>query len=83
MFGVPPRDSRVTIMPYDIFRKDLSIIGSFAVNRTFQESIALIQSGAVQAEPLISHRLPLDRFRDGLELAERDPKRMKVQFALS
>src|SRR5581483_2258872 len=83
MFGVPPRDSRVTIMPYDIFRKDLSIIRSFAVNRTFQESIALIQSGAVQVEPLISHRLPLDRFCDGLELAEHDPKRMKVQFALS
>jgi 2-desacetyl-2-hydroxyethyl bacteriochlorophyllide A dehydrogenase len=83
MFGVPPRDSRVTIMPYDIFRKDLSIIGSFAVNRTFQESIALIQSGAVQVESLISHRLPLDRFCDGLELAEHDPKRMKVQFALS
>jgi D-arabinitol dehydrogenase (NADP+) len=83
VFGVCPRETRATFIPYDVFRKDLTIIGSFAVNRTFQESIALIQSGAVRVEPLISHRLPLDRFREGLELAEHDPRRMKVQFALS
>ncbi len=83
VFGVVPPDKRVSFVPYEVFRKDLSIIGSFAVNRTFQESIALIQSGAVKAEPLISHRLPLADFRKGLEIAERDPQRMKVQFALS
>jgi 2-desacetyl-2-hydroxyethyl bacteriochlorophyllide A dehydrogenase len=83
VFGVAPRDSRATFVPYDVFRKDLTIIGSFAVNRTFQESIALIQSGAVRVEPLISHRLPLDQFREGLELAEHDPKRMKVQFEIA
>lgn len=83
VFGVCPRDARASFIPYDVFRKDLTIIGSFAVNRTFQESIALIESGAIRVEPLISHRLPLARFREGLELAERDPKRMKVQFALS
>jgi D-arabinitol dehydrogenase (NADP+) len=83
VFGVCPTDARATFVPYDVFRKDLTIIGSFAVNRTFQESIALIESGAVRVEPLISHRLPLDRFVEGLDMAERDPKRMKVQFALS
>jgi D-arabinitol dehydrogenase (NADP+) len=83
VFGVAPNDARASFVPYDVFRRDLTIIGSFAVNRTFQESIALIQSGAVQVEPLISHRLPLERFTEGLELAERDPKRMKVQFVLS
>jgi 2-desacetyl-2-hydroxyethyl bacteriochlorophyllide A dehydrogenase len=83
VFGVTPRGARASFVPYDVFRKDLTIIGSFAVNRTFQESIALIQSGAIKVEPLISHRLPLAQFTEGLELAERDPKRMKVQFALS
>jgi len=83
LFGVCPPGATATFIPYDIFRKDLTIIGSFAVNRTFQESIALIQSGAVQVEPLISHRLPLSRFVEGMELAERDPKRMKVQFTIS
>ena len=80
VFGVCPPESRAAFSPYQVFRKDLSIIGSFAVNRTFPESLALIQSGAVRVEPLISHRLPLERFAEAMELAERAPDRMKVQI---
>ncbi|MFC1959208.1 zinc-dependent alcohol dehydrogenase family protein [Chloroflexota bacterium] len=80
VFGVCPPDATARFNPYDVFRKDLSIIGSFACNRTFHESIALIQGGAVQVAPLISHQLPLDDFVEGLNLAEHDPGRMKVQF---
>ena len=82
VFGVVPPDQKATFFPYEVFRKDLSIIGSFAVNRTFPQSIALIQSGAVQVEPLISHRLPLKDFARGLEIASNNPDRMKVQFEL-
>jgi D-arabinitol dehydrogenase (NADP+) len=80
VFGVCPPQAHVSFVPYEVFRKDLKIIGSFAVNRTFQESIALIESGAVQVKPLISHRLALEEFPRGLELAESAPDRMKVQF---
>jgi D-arabinitol dehydrogenase (NADP+) len=80
VFGVTPVGTFVRFPTYEIFRRDLRIIGSFAVNRTFPQSIAMIQSGAVQVEPLISHHLPLDDFQRGLELAEKDPERMKVQF---
>jgi len=83
IFGVCPPDARAAFVPYDVFRKDLSIIGCFAVCRTFQESIALIQSGSVQVQPLISHRLPLDRFAEGLALAEGAPDRMKVQLEIA
>jgi threonine dehydrogenase-like Zn-dependent dehydrogenase len=80
VFGVAPAGAKIEIIPYDVFRKDLKIIGSFAVNRTFPQAIALIEQGAVQVMPLISHRLPLDEFARGLEMAQRDPARMKVQF---
>ena len=83
VFGVCPPGERATFVPYDVFRKDLSILGSFAVNRTFQESIALIQSGKIQVKPLISHSLPLGRFVQGLDLAARASQRMKVQFTIS
>jgi 2-desacetyl-2-hydroxyethyl bacteriochlorophyllide A dehydrogenase len=83
IFGVAPIGAKVEFAPYDVFRKDLKVIGSFAVNRTFPQSIALIQSGALQVEPLISHSLPLEEFGQGLELAQHDPKRMKVQFQIS
>jgi threonine dehydrogenase-like Zn-dependent dehydrogenase len=83
IFGVVPPGQQASFSPYEVFRKDLTIIGSFAVNRTFQESIVLIQSGAIQVEALISHRLPLEQFSEGLHIAEHAPDRMKVQFEIS
>lgn len=82
VFGVTPRDARINFSPYDVFRKDLKVIGSFAVNRTFPQSIALIQQGAVKVEPLVSHELSLDEFGRGFDLAQHDPKRMKIQFTV-
>ncbi|HML21371.1 MAG TPA: zinc-dependent alcohol dehydrogenase family protein [Aggregatilinea sp.] len=82
VFGVTPNDARVTFPSYEIFRRDLAILGSFAVNRTFQESISMIRSGRVKVEPLISHTLPLEDFAQGFELAQSDPRRMKVQYQI-
>ncbi|MCB9450604.1 MAG: zinc-dependent alcohol dehydrogenase family protein [Anaerolineaceae bacterium] len=82
VFGVTPVGTHVQFPAYEVFRRDLKIIGSFAVNRTFPQSIALIQSGTIQVEPLISHQLPLDDFVQGMVLAEKDPKRVKVHFCL-
>lgn len=82
VFGVTPMGTTVKFPSYEVFRKDLKIIGSFAVNRTFPQSIALIKNGAIKVEPLISHQLPLDDFSKGLELAEKDSKRVKVHFNL-
>jgi 2-desacetyl-2-hydroxyethyl bacteriochlorophyllide A dehydrogenase len=82
LFGVAPNGTQVQVPAYDVFRKDWKIIGSFAVNRTFPQSIALIEQGAIQVEPLISHRLALADFAAGMEIVQRDPKRVKVQFAL-
>jgi threonine dehydrogenase-like Zn-dependent dehydrogenase len=82
VFGVTPMGTLVHFPAYEVFRRDLKIIGSFAVNRTFPQSIALIQNEAVQVEPLISHQLPPDDFVRGMELAETDPRRVKVHFNL-
>jgi len=83
VFGVTPRETRICFAPYEVFRKDLSVVGSFAVNRTFQASIALIQGGLVKVKPLISHTLPLEEFARGFELAQSDPRRMKVQYQIA
>lgn len=82
VFGVTPRGTQVRFPAYEVFRRDLKIIGSFAVNRTFPQSLQLIQSGDVQVEPLISHQLSIDEFARGLEIADRDAKRVKVHFSL-
>ncbi|MGB7537383.1 MAG: zinc-dependent alcohol dehydrogenase family protein [Anaerolineales bacterium] len=64
-FGVAPRGETVSWAPYDIFRRDLTIIGSFALCYTFQPAIAWLASGAIDVTPLISHTLPLSDFERG------------------
>ncbi|MBS3933545.1 MAG: alcohol dehydrogenase catalytic domain-containing protein [Truepera sp.] len=83
VFGVAPDTATIAISPYAIFRKDIKIIGSFALNKTFSEAIALIRYGAVKVAPLVSHSFPIHDFHEGLRVAEHDPNRMKVQFVLS
>jgi 2-desacetyl-2-hydroxyethyl bacteriochlorophyllide A dehydrogenase len=82
IFGVAPETARASFSPYEVFRKDLQVIGSFALSKTFPEALALMRSGAIETAPLVSHTLPLTSFLEGLDLAENDPERMKIQFDL-
>jgi len=82
IFGVAPDGSQAAFPPAVLFRKDLSIISSFAINKSFTEAIALVNHGAVNLKPLISHTLPLEEFESALDLAEHSPERMKVQISL-
>ena len=79
LFGVCPEDATIPFSPFDLFRRDISVYGSFAVNVTFGPALELLRSGAVQVEPLISHRFSLDEFPQALEMAlSRSEPMMKV-----
>jgi threonine dehydrogenase-like Zn-dependent dehydrogenase len=68
-FGVNPTEARVAISPYDVYRKDLEVHGSFALRYTFHDAFALLQSGTIDVEPLLSDRFPIESFRDAFERA--------------
>jgi 2-desacetyl-2-hydroxyethyl bacteriochlorophyllide A dehydrogenase len=78
-FGVTPNDATIRVSPYDIFHKDWTIIGSFAVCYTFEQSIAWIANGVVDVKPLISDTLPLSGFISGFESFAAG-KTLKVQL---
>ncbi|GIK71462.1 MAG: alcohol dehydrogenase [Chloroflexota bacterium] len=61
-FGVAPNHARVSVSPYDIFRNDWTIIGSFALCYTFLPAIDWLASGAIDVAPLISHVAPIQEF---------------------
>ena len=69
LFGVCPEEASVPFSPFDLYRRDISVYGTFALNVTFEPAIRLLQSGAVQVEPLISHRFTLAQFPQALALA--------------
>ncbi len=64
-FGVAPKAATVQWQPYEIFHRDLTILGSYALCYTFQPAIAWLTSGVVDVEPLVSHVLPLAQFEQG------------------
>ena len=53
-----------------VVRATKSLIGSYVCTpQTWKRAIAAMASGRVDVEPVITHRLPLDRAEEGFELA--------------
>jgi len=71
VFGVAPQDARVAVSPYGIYRKEMTITGSFTNPFSQHRALALLASGRVKVEELISHRLALEEVVRGIELLER------------
>lgn len=63
-FGVTPMEATITLRPYDVFRHDWTIIGSFALCYTFEPAIAWLANGVINVKPLISHTVPLADFSE-------------------
>lgn len=79
LFGVCPEDATIAFSPFDLFRRDISVYGSFAVNLTFGPALELLRSGVVRVDGLVSHRFSLDEFPMALDMAlTRSEPMMKV-----
>jgi 2-desacetyl-2-hydroxyethyl bacteriochlorophyllide A dehydrogenase len=56
----------------DVVRREITIRGSICYTwLDFQTSLELVAQGRVQVEPLLTHRFPLDRMAEALEIARR------------
>ncbi|MCD8352270.1 MAG: zinc-dependent alcohol dehydrogenase family protein [Planctomycetaceae bacterium] len=58
-FGACPINSKATINPFDLYYNDWKLIGSYALEKTLGQSIALLRSG-LNLEPLVGQRITLD-----------------------
>ncbi len=73
-----------THLPIDLggfWRRELCLTASYSTTPVeLREAIELLDSGAVQVRPLVSHRLALTRFQDGVRL-QREGRATKVLFS--
>lgn len=60
VFGVPPPGATARISPYDIFYRELRIVGSYLNPLTHGRAVDMVASGQLQLDPLITHRVGLD-----------------------
>ncbi len=67
IFGVCPEEGRISVSPYDIFRRELKIIGSFSLKKTFYTALEQLKSGLVETDCLIGDRILLDDLPEKIE----------------
>jgi D-arabinitol dehydrogenase (NADP+) len=77
-YGVTRPDDRVSISPYEIYRRELTLKGSFAQVNSFPRAIEYLRSGRVRTDGIITHRFGLDRFGDALDAVRSDPTCLKA-----
>jgi L-iditol 2-dehydrogenase len=60
LFGVAAPETVISVSPFEIFSKELTIKGSFVNPYTHEEAIALIANKVIDVQDLISHRFTLE-----------------------
>ncbi|RWX81086.1 zinc-binding dehydrogenase [Neorhizobium lilium] len=80
LFGVCPPAATVAIHPFEVFRRQLKIVGSHSLNRNIPEAIEILKADDGRMARLVSHRLPLEEILPYFLAKPSDPATMKVQF---
>lgn len=65
-FASPRQVDEANLAP--IQGKELTIMGSFIINDSMARAITVLESGVLDLDPIITHKLPLEELDRGLEL---------------
>jgi len=71
IFGVSPQDAVLSVKPFDLYAKELTITTSYRSPFTFQRAVDLVSSGKLVLKPLITHVLPLEKIVSAFGIVER------------
>ena len=78
VYGVTRADETIAFHPFEVFRREISIIGSFAEITSFASAIAALRSGRIRTDGIITHRFALDDYGAALETLRADKSAHKV-----
>jgi D-arabinitol dehydrogenase (NADP+) len=66
VYGMAGEAVRWPIPAYEVFRRELTIKGSFAQQFAFDRSVAALRSGRLRTEGFVTHRFALDQYAEAL-----------------
>jgi D-arabinitol dehydrogenase (NADP+) len=78
VYGVTRGDETISFHPFELFRREISIIGSFAEITSFASAIAALRSGRIHTDGMITHRFALEDYGAALEALRSDKTAHKV-----
>lgn len=81
LYGMASEQATLPVRPYEVFRRQLTIKGSFAQTHTFERALRLLRSGRIRTDGIITHVLPLGDYGRALDLLREDPTCLKAVIA--
>ncbi len=72
VYGVTTPADRVSFSPFDVFRREITIKGSFAEIDAFPATVAALRTGRISTAGLITHRYSLAEYGKALEALRTD-----------
>jgi threonine dehydrogenase-like Zn-dependent dehydrogenase len=79
-FGVSAPDATVTINPFWVYDQEITILGSVCPLNSFERSVRLMASGAIDPGTLISDRFVIEDYAAALaKFAEGESRKIVIQ----
>lgn len=72
LYGMAPERAELTISPFEVFSRQLTIKGSFTQAFSFERGLAMLGSGRIQVGELLTHRFGLNQYADALDAVRND-----------
>jgi D-arabinitol dehydrogenase (NADP+) len=77
-YGITTPDDRVAMSAYDVYRREITIKGSFGQVTSFRQAVLALQRGRIFTEGLITHVFALDDYGRALGAVRRDRSCLKA-----
>ncbi|NIA13533.1 MAG: alcohol dehydrogenase catalytic domain-containing protein [Nitrospiraceae bacterium] len=78
-YGVYPEGEKASFCPEQIFRRELTIKGSFAQTHCFDRALLYLESGMVKVDEMVTGEYPLSEYGRALEAMD---KRQEIKIAI-
>lgn len=72
LFSVPKVDSKFDLPLFDVYKKELTIKGSFVNPDTHSRAVALLNAGKLNFDQIITHRFPLAQMPEAIAMQMSD-----------
>lgn len=80
VYGVCGEDDWIKVNPYEIFAKELKIIGSFAQTHCFDRALKFLKNRTVKVDRLVTHRFGLGEYGKALDAVMHSKGSLKVMI---
>lgn len=73
VYGMTDEHDTLSVSPYEIFRRELTVKGSFSQAYSFDRALQALRTGRVQPDGIVTHRFSLDDYGKALaSLSDRE-----------